>query len=200
MRTPWPGLAIIGMYVYFVQTLGPRWMANKKPFNLDRIIQVYNVIQICSSAYLLWKALELGWLGHYKFTCQPVDYSMDPRALAVQDFTTIWLYFSYYSNTFKDKEKQTNRLCSQIAGTVWTYFIVKVIDLLDTIFFVLRKKQNQVSFLHVYHHAGMVVGGWAATKYLPGGHVTFLGKLLFHLLFDAKNDLTWTDYFEFQVW
>lgn len=65
----------------------------------------------------------------------------------------------------------------QIAGVVWLYFIVKIIDLLDTVFFVLRKKYNQISFLHVYHHAGMVMGGWGAVKYLPGGHVTFLGKI-----------------------
>ena len=31
-------------------------------------------------------------------------------------------------------------------------FYTKLVDLLDTIFFVLRKKSNQISFLHVYHH------------------------------------------------
>lgn len=54
--------------------------------------------------------------------------------------------------------------------------MLKILDLLDTIFIILRKKQNQVSFLHVYHHGGMVLGGWIATKFIPGGHVTFTGK------------------------
>ncbi|XP_043267026.1 elongation of very long chain fatty acids protein AAEL008004-like [Venturia canescens] len=144
--SPWPGALIIFSYLYFVQVCGPRWMINKKPYNLYSIMQIYNVVQIALSAYLLYKALELGWLGYYNFTCEPVDYSMNPRSL-------------------------------EIASTVWLYFIVKIIDLLDTVFFVLRKKQNQVSFLHVYHHAGMVFGGWAAVKYLPGGHVTFLGLI-----------------------
>ena len=40
------------------------------------------------------------------------------------------------------------------ASRVYLYFIIKVVDLLDTIFFVLRKKQSQVTFLHVYHHTG----------------------------------------------
>lgn len=53
---------------------------------------------------------------------------------------------------------------------------MKLLDLLDTAFFILRKKQQQVSFLHVYHHTGMAFGSWAATKFLPGGHITFLGK------------------------
>lgn len=63
---------------------------------------------------------------------------------------------------------------------MWLYFLLKLLDLLETIFFVLRKKQNQVTFLHVYHHVGMVMGTWGATKYLPGGHVTFLG--IYHKL------------------
>ena len=66
----------------------------------------------------------------------------------------------------------------QIAGAVHLYFLVKLVDLLDTVFFVLRKKQNQVSFLHVYHHVGMVLGSWGGVKFLPGGHVTFLGQYI----------------------
>ncbi|EFN73415.1 Elongation of very long chain fatty acids protein 4 [Camponotus floridanus] len=64
-----------------------------------------------------------------------------------------------------------------ITKTIWMYFMIKILDLLETIFFVLRKKQNQITFLHIYHHMGMVFGAWSATKYLPGGHVTFLGLL-----------------------
>ncbi|KAK7862882.1 hypothetical protein R5R35_011594 [Gryllus longicercus] len=55
------------------------------------------------------------------------------------------------------------------------YFWLKIIDLLDTIFFVLRKKNNQITFLHVYHHSNMVLLSWCGLKYFPGGHGTFLG-------------------------
>ncbi|XP_066993699.1 very long chain fatty acid elongase 7 [Anabrus simplex] len=54
------------------------------------------------------------------------------------------------------------------------YFLLKVYDLLDTVFFVLRKKQNHVSFVHVYHHSGMFLTTWMAVKFLPGGHGFFL--------------------------
>ncbi|CAL1286986.1 unnamed protein product [Larinioides sclopetarius] len=44
-------------------------------------------------------------------------------------------------------------------------YIIKFMDLLDTVFFVLRKKQNQVSFLHVFHHAGMcLLFSWSFKK------------------------------------
>jgi elongation of very long chain fatty acids protein 7 len=57
------------------------------------------------------------------------------------------------------------------------YFIAKLTELLDTIFFVLRKKDNQVSFLHLYHHTVMPMISWGCTKYFPGGHGTFIGVI-----------------------
>lgn len=55
--------------------------------------------------------------------------------------------------------------------------MLKIFDLLDTIFFILRKKQNQITFLHVYHHAGMIIVTWVGIRYLPGGHGVFLGLI-----------------------
>lgn len=58
------------------------------------------------------------------------------------------------------------------------FFFLKVVDLIETIFFILRKKNNQVSFLHVYHHAGVVFFGYIYMKlYSGGGYATVLGLL-----------------------
>ena len=35
-------------------------------------------------------------------------------------------------------------------------------------YFILRKKNNQVTFLHVYHHASICFIAWMGSKYLPG--------------------------------
>lgn len=44
----------------------------------------------------------------------------------------------------------------------YMYFVSKIADLFDTIFFVLRKKQTHVTILHVFHHSVMVpVGAYA---------------------------------------
>ncbi|CAL1286987.1 unnamed protein product [Larinioides sclopetarius] len=55
-------------------------------------------------------------------------------------------------------------------------YIIKFLDLLDTVFFVLRKKQNQVSFLHVFHHAGMcLLFAWGFKKlYLILGFYVYI--------------------------
>ncbi|XP_066253046.1 very long chain fatty acid elongase AAEL008004-like [Euwallacea similis] len=52
----------------------------------------------------------------------------------------------------------------------YLYFMLKLADLLDTIFFVLRKKTSHLSFLHIYHHFGMVCISWLAMKFIGGGH------------------------------
>lgn len=60
---------------------------------------------------------------------------------------------------------------------MYIYFLAKISELLDTVFFVLRKKDSQITFLHLYHHTVMPMISWGATKYYPGGHGTFIGVI-----------------------
>ncbi|XP_064624332.1 very long chain fatty acid elongase 7-like [Lineus longissimus] len=61
----------------------------------------------------------------------------------------------------------------RMANVSWWFYFSKVIELLDTIFFILRKKFNLVTFLHVYHHALMPCVEWAGVSFAPGGFGTF---------------------------
>ncbi|PNF41866.1 hypothetical protein B7P43_G15791 [Cryptotermes secundus] len=45
------------------------------------------------------------------------------------------------------------------------------------VFFVLRKKQNQVTFLHVYHHTITALFSWGYLKFLPGEQGLVIGFL-----------------------
>lgn len=58
---------------------------------------------------------------------------------------------------------------TQVAGALWWYFVSKGIEYLDTVFFILRKKFNQVTFLHVYHHCTMFTLWWIGIKWVAGG-------------------------------
>lgn len=51
--------------------------------------------------------------------------------------------------------------CSNLEHFVYLHYLSKYLDFLDTYFIILRKKEGQLSFLHVYHHAtiGMIWGG-----------------------------------------
>ena len=42
-------------------------------------------------------------------------------------------------------------------------------EFMDTLIMILRKKNNQISFLHVYHHASTFGSWWAAVNFAPGG-------------------------------
>lgn len=145
-NTPGPLVSILVTYLYFCLYAGPRYMKNRKPFQLKNTLIVYNFIQVVFSIILVIEGLEGGWRKHYNFRCQPVDYTTNSTAL-------------------------------RMARAVWLYYMAKIVELLDTVFFVLRKKQSQVSFLHVYHHTLMPVCAFIGLKFFAGGHGTLLGLI-----------------------
>lgn len=79
----YPLVTILVSYLYFCLYAGPRFMKDRKPFQLRNTLIVYNAIQVLVSIYLVYEGLEAGWRKHYSFTCQPVDYSDDPLAVRV---------------------------------------------------------------------------------------------------------------------
>lgn len=83
-------------------------------------------------------------------------------------FTLVFFSFSWLSYI---------RYYFQVVFGIWVYFAAKVSELLDTVFFILRKKDKQVTFLHVYHHSIMVIGTWGFFKYSPSHTGVFIGFL-----------------------
>ncbi|XP_031291060.1 very long chain fatty acid elongase 2 isoform X1 [Camelus dromedarius] len=65
----------------------------------------------------------------------------------------------------------------RVARVLWWYYFSKLIEFLDTIFFVLRKKTSQITFLHVYHHASMFNIWWCVLNWIPCGQ-SFFGPTL----------------------
>lgn len=56
---------------------------------------------------------------------------------------------------------------SMVYGSYYTW-LLKGFELVETIFFVLRKKDNQVSVLHVYHHISTFVLTWFFARSVAG--------------------------------
>lgn len=56
----------------------------------------------------------------------------------------------------------------QMANLCWWYYISKLTEFADTVFFVLRKKDSQVTFLHLYHHSLTPLETWILVKFLAG--------------------------------
>jgi elongation of very long chain fatty acids protein 4 len=53
----------------------------------------------------------------------------------------------------------------QLTRSLWYYFLLKIWDLVETGIFVLRKKNNQVSGLHLYHHVSTLSLMWIVMRY-----------------------------------
>lgn len=142
MSSPVPTVLMVLAYLYIVVILGPRIMANRKPFKLRRVLIFYNGFQVVFSSIMLYEHLMSGWFSDYSYKCQPVDYSNSQKAVRMLN------------------------LC-------WWYYISKLTEFADTIFFILRKKDSQVSFLHLYHHSLTPIETWVLVKFIAGGHGTF---------------------------
>lgn len=148
MDKPWIILQIMAAYFLFVKVIGKKMMENRKPFNLTKVINYYNLSQIVLNLYCGYITFKYSYMQKdYTSTCQLPPYNDYSPAGAKR------LTMSYM------------------------YFMLKMMDLMDTVFFVLRKKTNQVTFLHTYHHALMVICTYVHIKYYSGaGQCTLLGK------------------------
>jgi hypothetical protein len=55
MESPFPTVIIVAVYLYLVLVLGPRLMANRKPFQLNTVLVAYNALQVIFSVAMLWE-------------------------------------------------------------------------------------------------------------------------------------------------
>ena len=46
-------------------------------------------------------------------------------------------------------------------------------ELMDSVFFLMKGKMGQLSFLHIYHHSSMFCLWWIGVKFVPGGSAIF---------------------------
>lgn len=53
ISSPWPIIGLVSLYLYFVLSLGPRWMEKQSPFQIKTVLIVYNSFQIVSNL-LAW--------------------------------------------------------------------------------------------------------------------------------------------------
>ena len=61
----------------------------------------------------------------------------------------------------------------RISFLVWLHYNNKYIELLDTLWMILKKKNNQISFLHCYHHVLLFWVWWYDCAVEPGGDSWF---------------------------
>ncbi|XP_050520264.1 elongation of very long chain fatty acids protein 4-like [Daktulosphaira vitifoliae] len=146
MKTPWPILFILAIYLLFILKIGPKIMEKRKPLNLKYIMMAYNLMQMIYNFIFVTNIF------------QPELFNAMISTLCRESSIDFHIRLRYYS------------FC-------WYFMFSKVLDLIDTVFFVLRKKQSHVSFLHVYHHVNMVISIWLFCKFFRTSCGAFVGLM-----------------------
>lgn len=153
---------IIGIYLYFVIRAGPRLMESRQKFELRRFILFYNV----SLAFINL------WLFYNGMLC--TNYGLDSLGCGQFELGKLDLNGQLSSEDNPQRAIYTGYL----------FFLTKIVELLDTVFFILRKKPQQVTFLHVFHHAVVPIFLYLGLKLAPGGPNAFFPLInsLIHVL------------------
>jgi len=86
-------------------------------------------------------------------------------------------WWGEYSFRCQPVDNSASPTATRMVHACWWYYFSKFTEFFDTFFFVLRKKNSQVSTLHVIHHGCMPMSVWFGVKFTPGGHSTFFGLL-----------------------
>lgn len=65
LKSPWPVIGILAVYLYFVTGKGQKWMKDRKAFELSSIINVYNIVQVFLNLYM---GIGVRWLFQFAIT------------------------------------------------------------------------------------------------------------------------------------
>ncbi|KAJ4448783.1 hypothetical protein ANN_00174 [Periplaneta americana] len=169
MKGPLPVICIVAAYLIFVLKVGPDFMAKRKPYNLQAILVVYNLFLALYSLFIVIKYFAVGGISYavYDGLCKPKVVSED----FLRNVSTLPTKLKVILQITFVRDRVYLLLSAQnqyaIADITWWYFMGKVFELADTVFFVLRKKHQQVTFLHVYHHSALILVVWYIYKYIP---------------------------------
>lgn len=142
--SPVPVWIITIAYLVLVTYIGPKFMKNRKPFNPVNFMITYNLSLVALSTYMFVEILLSTSAAGYHWFCAPYN-----------------------------QDTSNNPLEMRVANVLWIYTVSKVVEFMDTVLMVLRKKQNQVTFLHVFHHASILNIWWWVQSFLPGGQAWF---------------------------
>ncbi|XP_058123352.1 elongation of very long chain fatty acids protein 7-like [Anopheles ziemanni] len=167
----WTGL--IDRYWLIVEELIADPRAKQLPF-MDNPLPTLGMITI----YLLW-VLLIGPM--YMRDRKPMDLR---RVIIFYNLFQVLLsgYMFYehlmagwlrgYSFTCQTVDYSDSPLSRRMFNLCYVYYLSKLTEFADTVFFVLRKKQSQITDLHVYHHSLTPMEAWILTKFIAGGNAT----------------------------
>lgn len=148
MSSSYPLSIFIIIYLLLIYKVLPKIMEHRKPFNLKFILRFYNIVQVVFCTYFVVKHNQLG----------------------------ISLFSGCQCLQPKDSEIMSEGLL-EVLNIHYIFIFWRLVEFFETIFFILRKKFNQVSPLHVYHHVAVAILLWIHLKFNGGPMDSYIGVL-----------------------
>jgi hypothetical protein len=176
-RDPIPAIILTVIYLLIV-LLGPRYMRHREAFHIPTVILfTYNMALVVLSAYIVEEVNILIKNFLYLFICFLYK-------------VVVGVYRSQYNVFCQRMIVSYDKNEMKITNALWYYYFSKVIEFLDTIFMIVRKRYTQITFLHVFHHATMFIIWWIVMTWLP---VRKSILLFFKFLFISEwSSMAWT--------
>lgn len=140
---PWKLIYATLVYLYLIKWLLPALMRPLKALELNWLIRVYNLLMVVCNLWAFYHGARILNFGINCFGCEIINH---------KDYSAKAIELLHYG---------------------WLFYMSRLVEWLDTIFFVLRKKERQVTKLHVFHHSFVPLISWTYLKYHPGYTVAF---------------------------
>jgi elongation of very long chain fatty acids protein 7 len=181
-------LTILGIclgYVVLVKYIGPKFMEGRKPFELNRLMMVYNFAQVFFNTWLFSEFLINGWLNDYSFRCQPNNPEKTGKSLRM----ALGCYFFFLS---------------KFSDFIDTFFFIlrkknSHISALHVIHHATTPISGECRLLFFYEKTRLTSSfkGWIGSMFGPVGHGTLIVLLnsFIHIvmyLYYAITAMGWT--------
>lgn len=126
----WPLVNLMVLYVFGVKLVGPRMMKDRRPFDIRHIVLCYNFLMILACVFFLTELIRLAYVHNR------------------------------YSPFLQEVDMTYRPATLRLVSLSWWYYLLRVFEFTEAVFFVLKKKFSQVSFC------------WKAFKAVPHCFVT----------------------------
>lgn len=113
-----PLMALLALYVYVVKVLGPRAMKGRTPFHIQPLVLAYNLFMVFNCAFFLAEFVRLAFVENG------------------------------YSLLLQEVDTSMRPATLRLVSLSWWYYMFRIFEFTETVFFVLRKKFGQVCTWH----------------------------------------------------
>ncbi|KAI2802009.1 hypothetical protein RDWZM_010480 [Blomia tropicalis] len=130
---------------------------------ISSIILLYGLLTYFIIPYFMKERKPFNLKGAiigYDFLMVAINLFFFIKTIQLSDYGREWFIWHDTTGDWSDR-------AMQYIWIAYLYYLSKLVDLFDTFFMALRKSNQQITFLHIWHHSSLPYAGWLYLKYNP---------------------------------